>query len=50
MIQLPAIGVADSLAVGLPFLVPKVEPDDPLQVGGWVMLPPQRGVGGLVEL
>ena len=50
MIQLPAIGVADSLAVGLPFLVPKVEPDDLLPLGGWVLLPPQRGVGGLAEL
>ena len=49
-IQLPAIGVADALAVGLPLLVPKVEPDDPLPVGGWVLLPPQRGVGGLAEL
>ena len=49
-IQLPAIGVADALAVGLPLLVPQVEPGDPLPVGGWVLLPPQRGVGGLVEL
>ena len=47
--QLPAIGVADALAVGLPLLVPQVEPDDPLLVGGWVLLPP-RGVGGLAEL
>jgi len=38
-IQLPAIGVADALAVGLPLLVPQVEPYDPLQVGGWVLLP-----------
>ena len=50
VIQLPAIGVADALAVGLPLLVPQVEPADPLPVGGWVLLPPQRGVGGLVEL
>ncbi len=49
-IQLPVIGVGDSLAVGLPLLVPKVEPGDPLPLGGWVLLPPQRGVGGLVEL
>ena len=49
-IQLPVIGVADELAVGLPLLVPQVEPGDPLPVGGWVLLPPQRGVGGLAEL
>lgn len=49
VIQLPAIGVADALAVGLPMLVPQVEPGDPLPVGGWVLLPPQRGVGGLAE-
>jgi len=49
-IQLPAIGVADALAVGLPLLVPQVEPGDPLPVGGWVLLPPQQGVGGLAEL
>ena len=49
-IQLPAIGVADALAVGLPLLVPKVEPGDLLPVGGWVLLLPQRGVGGLAEL
>jgi len=49
-IQLPAIGVADALAVGLPLLVPQVEPGDPLTVGSWVLLPPQRGVGGLAEL
>ena len=49
-IQLPAIGVADGLAVGLPLLVPQVEPRDLLPVGGWVFLPPQRGVGGLAEL
>ena len=50
VIQLPAIGVADALAVGLPLLVPKVEPGDLLPVGAWVLLPPQRGVGGLAEL
>ena len=49
-IQLPAIGVADALAVGMEVLVPLVEPADPLPVGGWVLLPPQRGVGGLAEL
>ena len=49
-IQLPAIGVADALAVGLPLLVPQVEPGDLLPLGGWVLLPPQRGVGGLAEL
>ena len=48
-IQLPAIGVADVLAVGLPLLVPQVEPGDPLPLGGWVLVPPQRGVGGLAE-
>ena len=48
-IQLPTIGVADELAVGLPLLVPQVEPGDPLPEGGWVLLPP-RGVGGLAEL
>ena len=50
VIQLPAIGMADELAVGLPLLVPQVEPRDPLPVGGWVLVPPQRGVGGLAEL
>jgi LysM repeat protein len=50
VIQLPAIGVADELAVGLPLLVPKVEPGDVLPLGGWVLLPPQRVVGGLAEL
>ena len=50
VILLPAIGVADALAVGLPLLVPKVEPGDLLPVGGWVLLPPQRGLGGLAEL
>jgi LysM repeat protein len=49
-IQQPAIGVADELAVGLPLLVPQVEPGDPLPLGGWVLLPPQRGMGGLAEL
>ena len=48
-IQLPMIGVADALAVGLPLLVPQFEPGDLLSVGGWVLLPP-RGVGGLAEL
>ena len=50
VIQLLMIGVADELAVGLPLLVPKVEPGDLLPVGGWVLLPPQRGAGGLAEL
>ena len=50
VIQLPTIGVADALAVGLPLLVPQVEPGDPLPLGGWVLLPPQRGVGGLAGL
>jgi hypothetical protein len=50
LIQLPVIGVADALAVGMALQVPQVEPDDPLPVGGWVLLPPQRGVGGLAEL
>ena len=50
VIQLPAIGVADALAVGMVLLVPQVEPGDPLPLGGWVLLPPQRGVGGLAEL
>ena len=49
-IQLPAIGLADEFAVGLTLLVPHVEPGDPLPVGSWVLLPPQRGVGGLAEL
>ena len=49
-IQLPLIGVADELVVGLPLLVPKVEPGDPLPLGVWVLLPPQRGVGALAEL
>jgi hypothetical protein len=47
VIQLPAIGVADTLAVVCqPLLVPQFEPADPLPVAGWVLLPPQRGVGG----
>jgi len=50
VIQLPAIGVADALVVGMALQVPQVEPGDPLPVGSWVLLPPQRGVGGLVEL
>jgi len=45
VIQLPAIGVADALAVGMALQVPQVEAGDPLPVGGWVLLPPQRGVG-----
>ena len=43
VIQLPAIGVADGLAVGMELLVPQVEPVDPLPVGGWVLLQPHRG-------
>ena len=50
VIQLPVIGVADALAVWMELLVPQVEPGDLLPVGGWVLLPPQRGVGGLAEL
>jgi hypothetical protein len=50
VIQLPVIGVADALAVGMALQVPQVEPGDLLLLGGWVLLPPQRGVGGLVEL
>jgi hypothetical protein len=49
-IQLPMIGVAAALPPGMALLVPQVEPGDPLPVGGWVFLPPQRGVGGLAEL
>ena len=49
-VQLPAIGVVDALAVGLPLLVLQVEPGDPLPLGGWVLLPLQRGVGGSAEL
>jgi len=37
-------------ANGMPLLLPQVEPSDLLPVGGWVLLPPQRGVGGLAEL
>lgn len=47
--QLPAIGVADGLAVGMELLVPQVEPVDPLPVGGWVLLQPHRGVIGLAD-
>jgi hypothetical protein len=43
VIQLPAIGVAHALAVGLPLLVPQVEPGDPLPVGGWVFSSPIGG-------
>ena len=43
VIQLPAIGVADALAVGMPLLVPQVEPGDPLPVGGWVFSSPIGG-------
>ena len=49
-IQLPAIGVAAALPPGMALLVPQVEPGDLLPVGGWVLLPPQRGVGGFIEL
>ena len=45
-----AVTVADALAVGMALLVPQVEAGDPLPVGGWVLLPPMRGVGGLAEL
>ena len=44
-----AIGVADALAVGLPLLVPQIEPGDLLPVGGMLLLPPQRGAGGMAE-
>jgi len=37
-------------ANGMALLVPQVEPGDQLPVGGWVLLPPQRGVGVLAEL
>jgi len=50
VIQLPAIGVAGALAVGLHLLVPQIEPGDPLPVGSWVLLPQMVGVGGLAEL
>ena len=42
--------MAEALAVGTALLVPQFEPADPLPVAGWVLLPPQRGVGGLAEL
>jgi hypothetical protein len=48
--QLPASGVTAALPTGMALLVPQVEPGDPLPLGGWVLLPPQRGVGGLAEL
>ena len=38
--------MAEALAVGTALLVPQFEPADPLPVAGWVLLPPQRGVGG----
>jgi LysM repeat protein len=50
VIQLPAIGVADALAVGMPLLVPQVEPGDVLPGGGGVGPPPPRGGGGGAEL
>ena len=50
VMQLPVIVVADPLAVGLLLLVPQVEPADPLPLGGWVLLPIQRGVGGVAEV
>jgi len=50
VIQLPVIGVAAALPPGMALLLPQVEPGDLLLLGGWVLLPPQRGVGGLVEL
>lgn len=43
MIQLPATGVTAALPTGIALLVPQAEPDNPLLVGGWVLLPPQRG-------
>jgi len=49
-IQLPVIGVADVLAVGMALQVPQLEPGDLLPLGGWVLLPPHRGVGGFAEL
>ncbi len=36
VIQLPAFGVVDGLAVGLPLLVPLFEPADPLPTWGLV--------------
>ena len=50
MIQLPASGVAAALPPGMALLVPKVEPGDGLPVGGWVLLQPKQGLGGLAEL
>ena len=49
VIQLPAFGVADGLAVGLPLQVHQVEPGDALPIGGWVLLLPAGVVGGLTE-
>ena len=46
-IQLPAIGVADALAVGLPLLVPQVEPGDPLPMGGGGAVAAPGGGGGV---
>jgi hypothetical protein len=43
VIQLPAFGVVDGLAVGLPLLVHQVEPGDALPIGGWVLLYPSGG-------
>jgi hypothetical protein len=44
VIQLPAIGVADTLAVVcLPLLVPLFEPVDQLPTGGWVFSSPIGG-------
>ena len=44
VIQLPAIGVADTLAVVCqPLLAPLFEPADPLPTGGWVSPAPSRG-------
>ena len=37
-------------AIGLALLLPQVEPGDALPLGGCLLLPPQRGVGGLLEL
>ena len=42
--------MADALAVGTALLVPQVEAGDALPVGGWMLLPPPRGVGGVAEL
>lgn len=49
VIQLPAFGVVDGLAVGLPLLVHQVEPGDVLPIGGWVLLLPAGVVSGLTE-